>query len=438
VNKIGSLNVNEDRYLVSFDVESLFTNVPTLETIEIILDLAFKDGNEVFHELTRLELKDLLVVCTQESHFQFNGEYFDQIDGVAMGSPLGPLFANVFMSNFERKYMAELRELGVRVWYRYVDDVFASLNNPEQASNILSLLNSKHPNIRFTIEHESRGKLPFLDTCVIRKVDKYTTTIYRKKTFTGVYLNWSSLTSRRYKISLIRCLAERVWRICSDEKERLVEINKLKVILERNDYPLDIIDRTLNLFIENKAKPKLVVEGPQPLKRFLKLPYVSGKCEDYARRLKHLVNKNLPQVEFNVAFQAPMTIGKLFPFKDNIKKAEERSLVVYSLKCSCGHEYIGKTSRILAHRLKEHQTDKTSACKQHVDANKGKNPKCQIDFEKVEILDTADSDNKLKIKELLHILDREPELNKQLGPQSNYEKKTQLIKAYPQFRTEKK
>ena len=47
VNKVKNINVNTDRYLVSLDVESLFTNVPTLETIEIILDLAFKDGAEV-------------------------------------------------------------------------------------------------------------------------------------------------------------------------------------------------------------------------------------------------------------------------------------------------------------------------------------------------------------------------------------------------------
>ena len=125
-NKGKDLKVNYDRYMVSFDVESLFTNEPTTKTIELILDLAFKK-TETFHELNRDELRELLTICVQQSHFQFNGNYFDQIDGVAMGSPLGPFFANVFMSNFEREHMSELRKLGVKRWSRYVDDVLATL-----------------------------------------------------------------------------------------------------------------------------------------------------------------------------------------------------------------------------------------------------------------------------------------------------------------------
>ena len=115
VNKITNINPDQDKYMASFDVESLFTNIPTNETIKIILDLAFKDI-ETFNGLNRSELEKLLTICTQESHFQFNGEIFDQIDGVAMGSPLGPLFANIFMSEFERKHMNKLKELGIRIW----------------------------------------------------------------------------------------------------------------------------------------------------------------------------------------------------------------------------------------------------------------------------------------------------------------------------------
>ncbi len=127
VNKIGDLRHRTDCYMVSFDVESLFTNVPTLEKIDILLNQAFKDGVEKFHNLTRSELKKFLVTCTQESNFQFNGKFYDQIDGVAMGSPLGPFFANAFMSHFETKHKQALNKLGVTKWYRYVDDIFATI-----------------------------------------------------------------------------------------------------------------------------------------------------------------------------------------------------------------------------------------------------------------------------------------------------------------------
>lgn len=440
VNKVSLLDVEKNKYMVSFDVESLFTNVPTTETIEIILDLAF-DGNHVFHGFKRDELQRLLTICTQESHFQFDGNYYDQVDGVAMGSPLGPLFANVFMANFENKHMDKLNELGIVQWWRYVDDVFATMESAKESNTILEYLNAQHPNIRFTIEHETKDKIPFLDTSVVRRNDRYNTTIYRKKTFTGVYLNWNSLTARRYKIGLIGCLAERIWRIVSDKEERLDEIGKLKTILQRNDYPEEVIDQTINKFIEKKLKDDsrqaeqcaiITRKEEKTHKRFLVLPYVGKKCEDFAYRLKHFVESYYPQVDFNVAFQAPMSIGKMFPFKDNIRNVEERSMVVYRLKCkACEADYIGKTERLLHYRINEHvRVGSSSACRQHMDENPGH----LIDTEMTEILDTADTFIKLSVKELLHIHNRKPKLNVQSGPNSDYEIKTLLVKVYPQFK----
>ena len=198
VGRVRTMDKRQDKYLVSFDVESLFTNVPTLETIEILLELAFSNEEQTsFHGMSREELRYLLIVCTQESHFQFDGKYYDQIDGVAMGSPLGPLFANAFMSNFENKHMEKLQELGVVKWWRFVDDVFATVGSDEQVQSIVDYLNKQHPNIKFTFEREANNRLPFLDTAVVRRLNDYGTTVYRKKTYTGVYTNWTSLTARR-------------------------------------------------------------------------------------------------------------------------------------------------------------------------------------------------------------------------------------------------
>jgi len=104
VNRVSKLQTNVNQRVVSLDVESLFTNIPTEETINIILNRAFKDSDE-FHGMKRNTLKKLLTICTQESHFKFNGKYYDQIDWVAMGSTLGPFFANIFMDEFENSHM---------------------------------------------------------------------------------------------------------------------------------------------------------------------------------------------------------------------------------------------------------------------------------------------------------------------------------------------
>lgn len=118
----------------------------------------------------------------------------------------------------------------------------------------------------------------------------------------------------------------------------------------------------------------------------------------------------------------------MFPFKDNIKKPIDKASVVYQISCTkCSATYIGKTQRRLIRRLEEHTTDTDSAIYQHKQQTGH-----EMDYANPVILDRAENDNKLKIKELLHILKRKPELNKQMNKQSEFNIKTILIKAYNQ------
>jgi predicted GIY-YIG superfamily endonuclease len=451
VNRISKLIVKDGEIMVSFDIVSLFTNIPTLETIEIILNRAYTD-NDLFHGMDRETLKKLLIICTQESHFQFNGKFYDQKDGVAMGSPLGPLFAIIFMDEFEHKHMERLKELGVATWMRYVDDIFSLLRDRTCLENILKFINDQHPNIKFTTECEIENKIPFLDTCVTRKPNGFSTKIYHKPTFTGVYLNWTSLTSRKYKISLIYCLCDRIWKICQDPNERDLEFNKLKHTLIKNEYPELVIDKEIEKFIKNRTqntkapnevliveeqpqndeqtqqtaqdqdeleKTRLFEELPKPQqqppkekqKKYIVLPYSNHKVDEFAGRLTKLVNDNFEQVDLKIAFKAPKEIGKMFPFKDNIRDKDMQSLVVYRIKCeTCGQEYIGKTERILAHRIKEHNNPKSESA---IQTHKKENPTHQINASNIEILDKADNNFKLMLKEMLHINTHKPELNTQ-------------------------
>ena len=115
-----SYNHNNE-FLCSFEVSSLFTNVPLDETIQISLDKMYTLPNPP--KLPRTVLKDLLVFATRRSHFVFDDQYYDQVDGVAMGSPLGPVLANIFMCHFEEKWVMNNSDRP-SVWFRYVDDTF--------------------------------------------------------------------------------------------------------------------------------------------------------------------------------------------------------------------------------------------------------------------------------------------------------------------------
>ena len=75
----------------------------------------------------------LLRRCLQESVFVFNNKLYKQIDGISMGLQLGPIMANIFMHYFENKHMAQLKEVGLKEWGRYVDDTATIINNKNNA-----------------------------------------------------------------------------------------------------------------------------------------------------------------------------------------------------------------------------------------------------------------------------------------------------------------
>ena len=143
------------------------------------------------------------------------------------------------------------------------------------------------------------------------------------------------------------------------------------------------------------------------------MPHVNNKVIDYGRRLKNFIETIFTYLELKVVFVAQLEMRNLFKFKDKVTDKFKQSLVMYRINCSnCKSFYIGKTERILGNRLKEHcrkpsaKTPNTNAPYKHSDQTGH-----TIDYEGIEIIDRADSNFKLCIKETLHIIESKPDLN---------------------------
>ena len=104
VSQIKNANLSK-KFLVSYDVTSLFTNITLQETIDIAINLIFNHNPNL--SITRKELKKLFLFTASKTHFIFNSKFYNQIDGVAMDSPLAPVLANIFMGFWESKWLNE-------------------------------------------------------------------------------------------------------------------------------------------------------------------------------------------------------------------------------------------------------------------------------------------------------------------------------------------
>ena len=131
-------------------------NVPLKETIEIILKKICVN-KEITTDIPKQEMKELLILCTKSVHFAFNNQTYIQVDGVAIGSPLGPVLANIFMVELETSVIPNLSNK-VKLWKRFVDFTYC-LARSEYVDNILAL-NSFHKNIKFTIAIEKDNTIP--------------------------------------------------------------------------------------------------------------------------------------------------------------------------------------------------------------------------------------------------------------------------------------
>ena len=135
------------------------------------------------------------------------------------------------------------------MYHRYVDDCFILFRNREECNKMFNHFNTLHHSISFTMEGEDNNSLPFLDVFVKRTTSsQFITSIYRKRTFTGQYVNFQSHCSRKRKINLIKTLCHRAISICSPSTLE-EEFKNLIRILTNNGYPEQLIKKTITYSI---------------------------------------------------------------------------------------------------------------------------------------------------------------------------------------------
>ena len=208
---------------------------------------------------------------------------------------------------------------------------------------------------KFTHEEEKDGKIPFLDTLIIRKSNgAIKLLVYRKPTHTDQYLNFSSEHPLHQKMGVIRTLFDRMNSVVTEEDDRLIEEERVRAALRTCGYPEWAMNKVKEQ-MANKNQVKAAKKAkPMPKEKQSKgmvvIPYVNGLSE----RIQRVYKKH----NVEAAMKPHSTLRNLLVHPKDKREKLQCSNVIYEIGCkNCDHSYVGETSRLFGVRLSEHQTE---------------------------------------------------------------------------------
>ena len=218
-----------------------------------------------------------------------------------MGSPLGPTLANVFLCYWEDIWLTKCNKKFALVYYiRYVDDTFVLFSSKDHVKKFEKFRNSRHKN----------NCLSFLDVLVTREGDTFSTSLYRKPTFSGLYTNFYSYISEKYKKGLILSLLFRIFAFTITWDKFHCEVEFLRVIFKKNFYPEHFFDKCIKMFLDKRMRVTHTVEKHE-LK--ISLPFMGKYSNQVKKKISSLASEFLSgKTKINVVWTSPRKLRNLF------------------------------------------------------------------------------------------------------------------------------
>ena len=400
--KLNSVIIPEDHILLSLDVTSLFTNIP----LQLVLDSIDRRFDSI-HNRCKIPFNEI-ITCTKflfsNTFFSFNNNFYRQIDGTPMGSPISPLFADIVMDDLETdclKILKENHDIFPLFYFRYVDDTIMCINK-KHINTVINTFNSYYNKLQFTYELEQDKKINFLDILLIRHNNKILTDWYNKPTSSGRLINYHSNHPLQQKINIVYNLVDRAI-LLSDKKFHRKNLKIVTTLLKNNNYPRRFVKQHVykRFFkIKQNHNQKDTIVHKEPVSH-ISLPFnenfdkIVTILKPYNFRILPLVEKSLSSV---------IRLGK-----DPTKKCDKTN-VVYKFFCkSCPASYVGETKRTIKIRINEHQKNNNleSVVPQH-----RKNFLHDFDWDNTLILDHEANYKKRILSEMIHIKCNSNNINK--------------------------
>ncbi|CAF4204177.1 unnamed protein product, partial [Rotaria sordida] len=237
-------NLRQETIFCTIDVADLYTMVPQTEGV---LSLKKMLDHLKLKQISGLKIETIIRLSRfvmKNNYFSYNGQYYHQIRGGAMGSPLTLTVANCYMFFYEQQIIKQINNSG-GLYFRYIDDIFIVINWPiRHLMKQIDRWNKFDENIKLS---ENVGFITdFLDLHIENKDGQLFTTVFQKPSYEPYYLPFNSVHPIHMKKNIIFTMLFRALRYCSTFQEYLNEREKLRMALLLNKYPNKFIDEQFN------------------------------------------------------------------------------------------------------------------------------------------------------------------------------------------------
>ena len=180
-------------------------------------------------------------------------------------------------------------------------------------------LNTKHKNIKFTYEKQTENKLPFLDI-LISNNRNLQTSVFHKKTYTGLLLDYFSFVPSSYKYGLIKTLIDRMYGINSTWASFDIDLKNFRQVLLKNQYPLTMIDNVIKKYLQNAVNKtntgSMPVEMPNIETRYFKLPFIGMYSKVTQNKIERLCKRFCKSAKVKLVFTSNK-FRQTFSYKDS-------------------------------------------------------------------------------------------------------------------------
>lgn len=390
-SKLNSTTLTNDEIIASLDVVAMYESIP--------LSLVYQSIKNNWLEISKHTqipantFINMVKFCIEETNYMlFNSKIYKPKSGIAIGSCVSPIIADLVMTDILNSAVHELGYDPILL-VKYVDDILI-IAPKDEIENTLTVFNNINESIKFTIEYEDENSINYLDMKIIRSNNhKIKTDFYQKPTSKGRILNWKSNHPYFQKENTAMGLISRALKL-SSECFWKTNIDIVKRLLTKNNYPNNLIESLVKKVInQQKLLPSRSTQTSLPDLHIQQTQETSPILDNLqTQSLNQQTTNTLPVTEIassepkaikyiGVNYENKLTenIGKLFrkyspnmnigyrPTKTirNTQRSKKdpipkmcKSGVVYSLKCKgCSKVYIGQTGQKLQNRITQHKSD---------------------------------------------------------------------------------